>query len=294
MKTKASSPKSKQVQGLAEILRLILSFIMGLFGLNGARGKGQDSVDFGSSRVIDEDLRGLLTEEDLGYTYNDDHLHTARSFSNRVFEKNMAVIHFSWTETLEELTRWFSDLIPKNTANSTWGVGKDGTTHRYLPDIRFPSWTNNGMHAGKTVHARYIDTDGKLVSGQYVNNRSCAFEVVNRNYGPYTEAQYDAVAQRLIYMLWRFPEFRAWRVIGHEHLVPIAKDDPGKHWDWEKLFWKVGVRKNFYHEYLSFLQETASPTVGDAARSQRKAAEIKEALAKIGRDLSGRARDFCF
>lgn len=232
--------------------------------------------------------------DNTGYRYEDDALYPARSYDSRIVPKNMAVIHFSWSRDLIGLSRYFSEQIPPNTANATFGVGKDGVVHRYLPDPGNPAWTNNGIVNGRGIYAKFVTPDGRFTTGQEVNNTAVAFEVVNINYEPYTDQQMEAVVRRLLWMLDRFPDFRAWRVAGHEHLVPLAKDDPGGKWDWHEMFRRMRVREDFYREYLAWLADTAFSTVGDPQRTARKQAIIDDALLKIARDLSGKPKGFCF
>lgn len=224
----------------------------------------------------------------LDYSYEDDELFTALRYTSSKYNKSVAVIHFSWTTTLEQLSNYFSKSIERS-ANSTWGVGKDGTCHRYLPDIGNPSWTQGVRW---TEQGGFIDHNGKDMKN--VNNIACSFEVVNRNYEPFTEAQYKAVVTRILWMLKVFPDFRLWLVTGHEQIIPFVKDDPGKKWDWRKFFQMCGVRKDFYDEYLIYLEETSSyATCRDKTRSDRKWAEVKDGVAKIKSDLIGKPKNYC-
>lgn len=269
-----------------ELIARLFSWIQGLF--TSSKPSDNQTVPAGAAEP--------RKFETGGFKYEDDQLFQAVSFSDRKIEKNMAVIHFSWTPSLESLSAYFSRQIPPNTANSTWGVGKDGTVHRYLPDVRFPSWTSNGVTPdGRFLPGQFIDPQGRWQAGaQYVNDNSTAFEVVNINYEDFTDEQYAAVARRILWMLDTFEDFRLWRVTGHEHLVPLVKDDPGAKWDWRRFFVSfVGMRPEFFDEYMKYLADTSYRTVGDASRSAAKFAQIKEAVDKIARDLSGKPKDFC-
>lgn len=222
-----------------------------------------------------------------GFSYFDDAIYKANHYSNRIVDKSIAVIHFSWTKTLDSLSSYFSKYAK---TNSTWGVGKDGTVHRYLPTSETPSWTQ-GLHSYDK--GGFINHKGRWVKN--VNNISCSFEVVNINYEDYTELQYQAVSIRLLWMLKYYPNFRLWYTTGHEQITPIKKHDPGHKWDWKKLFVTCcGVHPDFYKEYLSYLAETSSySTVGDAQRSERKLVEIKLGVNKLI-TLKDKDKDYCF
>ena len=222
------------------------------------------------------------------FHYEDDVLYTAKSYSKKRFEKYIAVLHFSWTPSLQRLTSLFHKII--TTANSTWGVGKDGTVHRYLPEVTNPSWTQGLKWKDK---GGFIDYRGKWI--KQVNNVACGFEIANINKEPYTEKQYEAVAVRLLWMLDYFKHYRLWFTTGHEYIVPYRKSDPGKEWDWEKLFVDYcGIKKKFYKEYLSYLQELSYSTVNNKVRSTRKLGMVKEATTKIQENLIGLPKDICF
>ncbi len=95
-------------------------------------------------------------------------------------------------------------------------------------------------------------------------------------------------------MLRYFKNYRTWGTTGHSNTCPEGKSDPGEQWDWEKMFSLMGVKQEFYNEYLRYLQDTAYNTVGNKERSARKWGIIVESVEKIRADLVGKPKDFCF
>ena len=221
------------------------------------------------------------------FDYPTDRLYLANRYSKREYDKSIAVVHFSWTKSLDSLTKYFHKHAR---SNSTWGIGKDGTVHRYLSSPNHSSWTQ-GVRASEK--GGFINHKGQWVKN--VNNIACSFEVVNISYQEYTEKQYKAVALRILWMLKYYPNFRIWYTTGHEQIIPIKKHDPGPKWDWEKLFVQYcGVTTEFYDEYLSYLDETSSyTTVGDSSRSERKLLEVREAVNKLIL-LRDEDKQYCF
>lgn len=221
------------------------------------------------------------------YAYEQDTMVLAAAYDPQLYDKTACVIHYSATPTLEVLDAC-SQLKDRNW---TWGVAKDGTVHKYLPDVRMTSWTQG---FAPNLKGGFIDAAGNWVKN--INYLATSFEIVNMGDGSeYTDEQYFQVAVRVLWQLHAFPNFRLWFITGHEHIIPILKNDPGVAWDWEKFFCKyLGVRRDFYESYLKYLQDCNFPTAGDESRSDRKLFLVKAGTDKIVEDLLDKPKEFCF
>jgi N-acetyl-anhydromuramyl-L-alanine amidase AmpD len=116
--------------------------------------------------------------------------------------------------------RWF--LVPESQVSAHFTVGKDGKIVQMVED------TARAWHAGVS------ELDG--VRG--VNDFSVGIEIVNLNDGrdPYTDAQYEAVANIIRHLREQYylPDSR---IVSHEHVArpPGRKSDP-KGFDFQRLF----------------------------------------------------------
>ena len=119
----------------------------------------------------------------------------------------------------------------------------DCTAHPYFSEL-----------AGVRVSAHFfIDRQGSLVqfvptderawhAGQSrwcereaCNDFSVGIELEGDDDTPFADAQYQALETLLDYLRARYPGIGAGNVVGHCHIAPDRKTDPGPHFDWRRV-----------------------------------------------------------
>ena len=89
----------------------------------------------------------------------------------------------------------------------------------------------SAWHAGK---AEWTDHTGKKSTA--INSMSIGIEISNRGPSePYTDFQYEAVAQIARDLIDRYEHITIDRFVGHQDISPGRKFDPGAHWDWKRF-----------------------------------------------------------
>jgi AmpD protein len=77
-----------------------------------------------------------------------------------------------------------------------------------------------------------------------VNRFSVGIELEGDEATPYTDAQYEALSHLLSEVRKAHPAITAERVVGHEHVAPGRKRDPGPLFDWGRVrggLWAPGA-----------------------------------------------------
>lgn len=165
------------------------------------------------------------------------------------------VLHFTASASLSGAVDWFMNPVSRVSAH--YVVGRDGevvqTVHEH----------EKAWHAGQS----------SLFGDPRVNSISVGIEIVNwgelkkdqltgdffcwpgnytrkydsrefgapvqskdgRYWAPYTEAQYQAVIKLCRELAQRYPEITHERIVGHEHVAPGRKTDPGPAFDLERV-----------------------------------------------------------
>ena len=166
---------------------------------------------------------------------------------------SLFVIHFGAFTSYKALVNYFKYNPDKRYADSTWCVGQDGEWTQMVRTEDTP-WTN-GSWLGK-----WTDENGKLTP--YINSIALTVETSNNvvnNYFVYTEEQYKILAWMFKWTLSNFEHTKAWRICGHEHMVPNYKVDPGPLFDWEMfLVHHVGIKQSFYNSHMRFLSDASN------------------------------------
>ncbi len=133
---------------------------------------------------------------------------------------DMVVIHYTGMKTAAAARARLCD--PAAEVSAHWLIHLDGRVEALVPEER------RAWHAG--VSCWEGETD--------VNSRSIGIELVNpgheHGYHPFPEPQMAALDRLLTRALarWRIP---ARNVVGHEHVAPGRKIDPGEKFDWDRL-----------------------------------------------------------
>ena len=68
------------------------------------------------------------------------------------------------------------------------------------------------------------------------NDFSIGIELEGTEYSPYTEIQYTQLALLIDCLLQSYPRLSRKNITGHSDIAPLRKTDPGKSFDWEKLY----------------------------------------------------------
>lgn len=64
------------------------------------------------------------------------------------------------------------------------------------------------------------------------NDFSIGIELEGTDEVPFTQAQYDVLAQVTIELMARYPGIDSTRIVGHSTIAPGRKTDPGPHFNW--------------------------------------------------------------
>ena len=83
----------------------------------------------------------------------------------------------------------------------------------------------------KAWHAGESELDGE----PDVNRRSVGIELEGDEATNYTEAQYSSLERLLGELLLAHPAIASRCIVGHEHVAPGRKRDPGERFEWERL-----------------------------------------------------------
>lgn len=91
--------------------------------------------------------------------------------------------------------------------------------------IQFVDFAERAWHAGLSSF------EGRGACNDY----SIGIELEGADTIPYTDAQYQVLAQTLRELIRRFPAIGPERIVGHSDIAPGRKTDPGPAFDWVRL-----------------------------------------------------------
>jgi N-acetylmuramoyl-L-alanine amidase len=134
---------------------------------------------------------------------------------------NMVVIHYTAMETGDSACRTLCN--PATEVSAHYLIDADGTV-RSLVSEDMRAW-----HAGA----------GGWGDIQDVNSRSIGIELANPGNCPFAMAQMDALVDLLHGIVARW-HIKPERIIGHSDMAPGRKIDPGRRFDWRRL-WLEGL-----------------------------------------------------
>lgn len=98
-------------------------------------------------------------------------------------------------------------------------IVRDGTLTQYVP------FTARAWHAGRSLYC------GRTAC----NDFSVGIELEGTDDIPYTDAQYETLAQLIGVLKGGYPSLRTADVVGHSDIAPGRKTDPGPAFDWVRL-----------------------------------------------------------
>lgn len=89
--------------------------------------------------------------------------------------------------------------------------------------LQFVPFIKRAWHAGKSSF------NGK----ENCNNYSIGIELEGTDTTPYTEVQYQKLAQVTCIIMRQYPKITLARIVGHSDIAPTRKTDPGPSFDWQ-------------------------------------------------------------
>ena len=90
--------------------------------------------------------------------------------------------------------------------------------------IQFVPFSLRAWHAGKSCFEQR----------QRCNDFSIGIELEGTDSDQFTEQQYRVLAQATNAIRERYPLITVERIVGHEHIAPLRKTDPGVGFDWTR------------------------------------------------------------
>ena len=98
-------------------------------------------------------------------------------------------------------------------------IRRDGEVRQYVP------FTARAWHAGQSSWCGRASC----------NDFSIDIELESADEIPYTDAQYTRLAELVVALRRTYASLREAEVVGHEHIAPGRKTDPGPAFDWNRL-----------------------------------------------------------
>ena len=105
-------------------------------------------------------------------------------------------------------------------------IDRDGVVEQFVPFDR-PAW-----HAGES----------QWMNRQGCNRFSLGIELEGTWESPFAEAQYDALLEVCTALCQRYPSLAPNAIVGHQEIAPGRKQDPGPHFDWQRLLVSLHLR----------------------------------------------------
>jgi N-acetylmuramoyl-L-alanine amidase len=155
------------------------------------------------------------------------------NFSPDEIPVEFVVLHYTAT-TLERTLEIFRD--PARQVSSHLVIDRDGTVYEVVPCLSAPAC--KAWHAGKSCYES-TSACGKSERFEGFNSFSVGIELVNVNGNvfPFTNAQYESLANVFQELLQRYPRIGLpGRVVGHSEIAGFrGKCDPGRLFEWGRL-----------------------------------------------------------
>ena len=97
-------------------------------------------------------------------------------------------------------------------------IRRDGALLQFVPTQQ------RAWHAGKST----------LAGRDQVNDYSIGIELEGTDDEPFSDAQYDVLAELTKCLIHCYPDISAERIVGHSDIAPGRKTDPGPLFDWRR------------------------------------------------------------
>ena len=98
-------------------------------------------------------------------------------------------------------------------------IRRDGELRQYVP------FTARAWHAGESSHCGRTGC----------NDFSIGIELEGTDETPYTDAQYRCLVRLVVTLRRTYASLRDAEIVGHEHIAPGRKTDPGPAFDWARF-----------------------------------------------------------
>ncbi len=128
-------------------------------------------------------------------------------------------IHQLFTNRLDTAAHEYFQEIDKAPVSAHFLIDRESTLTQFV-DIRDRAW-----HAGPSCW------EGRHAC----NDFSLGIELEGCDEAAFTDAQYHALIDLIGVLMAYFPGITLERIVGHCHIAPERKTDPGPHFDWTRL-----------------------------------------------------------
>lgn len=188
------------------------------------------------------------------------------NYSAGLFQPEGIIIHFTAGYSAESSADWMRN--PASKASAHFVVGKMGEIIQ-LVDLNKKAWhagasvwkeksgassytfgievDNIGpltLSGGKMLNIYGKPYEGAVVAARIATNSRDDSKV--RYYASYTMAQFDSVRKLCDYLCYNF-RINPLAIMGHEHVAPARKVDPGPAWSWHLIDDMAGA---YYDPFL--------------------------------------------
>jgi AmpD protein len=137
--------------------------------------------------------------------------------SNRTDFDNQYVEQF-FTGQLDSTEHPYFETITQVRVSSHLYVKRDGTVIQFVP-LNKRAW-----HAGVS----------SFRGRERCNDFSIGIEMQGTDDLPFEDAQYESLVRITKQIQLLFPLISVDKIVGHEHIAPVRKTDPGRCFDWYK------------------------------------------------------------
>ena len=107
--------------------------------------------------------------------------------------------------------------------------------------IQYVAFSVRAWHAGRSC----------FQGRRHCNDFSVGIELEGTDHLAYTDAQYQRLAPAIIALMQTYPGITPERIVGHEHVAPGRKSDPGRAFDWQRLKSLLANRGEVSHSWKS-------------------------------------------
>ncbi|MEA2116939.1 1,6-anhydro-N-acetylmuramyl-L-alanine amidase AmpD [Halovibrio sp. HP20-50] len=94
--------------------------------------------------------------------------------------------------------------------------------------VQFVDADQRAWHAGRSCWWDAQQTCWRTA----LNDFSVGIELEGDDHTPFTQSQYSALVEAVNWLMARYPQLNSTRIVGHAHVAPLRKTDPGFAFDW--------------------------------------------------------------
>ncbi len=138
---------------------------------------------------------------------------------------SLVVLHYTDVETIKEALDILTD--PTREVSSHYLIDTDGCVYRLVEE------TKRAWHAGPS-HWRGLENINHYSIGIELQNYGYEFYKKHLRWPPYTPELMKSLVALIKDIQTRYP-IEINNIVGHNHIAPSRKIDPGPHFDWSYL-----------------------------------------------------------